>query len=253
MTVVRLGTFTAGDRFQNPDDQFARIRQDVVVGLHQSIDDAKNAWLFPRLLVEAMENEIWKYPRQMAYELAPPMPLLDFIRAPYPRGLGTTRDVVERLIADDEAAKLHWDRAVRGDHGGAHNPTGINQHSEADQVNVDNVNVDQMGTVRPVGNSAQAGLRRLDRAAQAGNEQAATMLAKVLDGSVSVNAACIALGWRPKTQTVVDTAEGLIGAAVRRFGALDTVMYAWYRADAEGRDRIVAWIREQTADVADDS
>ena len=84
-----------------------------------------------------------------------------------------------------------WDRATRGDHGGAHNPTGLGGKSgktEADIVNDDNVNVDNPpGTIRPTGNSSQAGLRRLEKAASAGDGNAADLLRRILDPNRIVN------------------------------------------------------------------
>jgi hypothetical protein len=60
-----------------------------------------------------------------------------------------------------------FEREARGEHGGTHYPEGSNQHTK--EVNVDNIHVDQEGTERPPGTSRQAGLRRLDKAAQAGD------------------------------------------------------------------------------------
>jgi hypothetical protein len=102
--------------------------------------------------------------------------------------------------AGDEKAMLAWDQAVRGEHGGAHNPEGIGGKSgkQADIVNVDNIHVDNKGTVRPAGTSTDAGLRRLDKAAQAGDEKAADMLRRVLDPNdpTTVNSAAVIMGWR---------------------------------------------------------
>jgi hypothetical protein len=90
---------------------------------------------------------------------------------------------------------------MTGGHGGAHNPSGKNQHSKvaSDEVNVSNANVDlASNTVRPAGNSAQAGLRRLEKAAEAGDGNAADMLRRVLDPNdpMTVNGACVHMGWR---------------------------------------------------------
>ena len=48
------------------------------------------------------------------------------------------------------------------------------------------------------GNSAAAGMRRLDKAAQAGDDKAADLLRQVTDPAnpMTVNRACIAMGWR---------------------------------------------------------
>jgi hypothetical protein len=82
----------------------------------------------------------------------------------------TTDDVIEKLIAGNEAAVLAWDRAVRGEHGGVRNPSGINQHTKSstpvNKVKPDNVLLEvkpRKSATTDYGNSADAGLRRLAR------------------------------------------------------------------------------------------
>ncbi len=79
---------------------------------------------------------------------------------------------------------LAWDKAVRGEHGGNRNPAGRNQHSPepeavSDMVKSDNVTLDQ--AERQGGNSQQQGLRRLEKAASAGDGNAADLLRRVVD------------------------------------------------------------------------
>ena len=50
--------------------------------------------MFPGLLIEAINNEIWAHPRQMAYKLAPPMPL-EGVRTPH-----HSRAALEQLCGD---------------------------------------------------------------------------------------------------------------------------------------------------------
>ena len=64
-----------------------------------------------------------------------------------------------------------WDKAVRGEHGGAREGAGrkpavvaeMPDHDpETGEIKCDNVNVEKRdGTIRPTGNAAQQGLRRL--------------------------------------------------------------------------------------------
>jgi len=96
---------------------------------------------------------------------------------------------------------LAWDKAVRGEHGGNRNPAGRNQHSPepeavSDMVKSDNVTLDQ--AERQGGNSQQQGLRRLEKAASAGDGNAADLLRRVInpDDAMTVNGACVAMGWR---------------------------------------------------------
>ncbi len=110
----------------------------------------------------------------------------DFVKRSYPTGLGASFEVIEKLIAGNERAMLAWDKAVRGEHGGNHNPTGRNQHtpepeSTSDVVKLNNIQLDQGKGVAPTGTSAQAGIRRLEKAASAGDGNAADLLRRVVD------------------------------------------------------------------------
>ena len=122
---------------------------------------------------------------------------------------------------------------MRGEYGGAHNTAGRNQYSEpqgqAGEVKCDNVTLDQKsGKIsnppkiksddvtfdfsrdRRGGNSQQQGLRRLEKAATAGDADAAEMLRRVLDKNdpLTVNGACVRLGWRKPVKTIVNTDDG---------------------------------------------
>ena len=254
MTVIR-GSFAATDRTRDPEEQFAEIRQKVVDSLHQTLDNAKHGWLFPTFLIEAVENEVWKHPRKLTNNTLPAMPLAEFVKRSYPTGLGTNFDVIEKLIAGNERAMLAWDKAIRGEHGGAREGAGRKpaittdappHNPETGEINVDNVNVDkeQGGTIRPTGNTAQQGLRRLEKAASAGDGNAADLLRRVVDpaDAMTVNRACVAMGWRKPTLTVVNTPDGLAAAAARVMGPLETVRRAWARASQEQREEIAAWV-----------
>lgn len=111
-----------------------------------------------------------------------------------------------------EAAMLAWDRAVRGEHGGAHNPnrdpqTGRFVSKPVECLKSDNVRLEdaakKLGTL-DYGNSAQAGLRRLEKAASSGDQTAAALLRRVVNpnDNMSVNGACVQMGWRKPTRTI---------------------------------------------------
>ena len=68
------------------------------------------------------------------------------------------------------------------------------------------------------------------------------------DDAMTVNGACVAMGWRKPTVTVVDTPDGMADAAVRRIGPLDLVRQAWKRATSEQREEIARWVDEQTGE-----
>ncbi len=84
---------------------------------------------------------------------------------------------------------LAWDVAVRGEHGGAREGAGRKPAVAADapphdpetgEINVSNIHVDKVPD-RPAGTTAQAGLRRLEKAASAGDGNAADLLRRVVD------------------------------------------------------------------------
>ena len=112
-----MGSFNTSDRTRDPEVQFAEIRQTVVDSLHQTLDSAKHASLFPSFIVEAVENEIWKYPRKLTHNTIPPMPLREFVKLNYPKGLSTSFEMIEKLIAGNERAMAAWDWAVRDECG----------------------------------------------------------------------------------------------------------------------------------------
>ncbi len=133
----------------------------------------------------------------------------------YPTGLGVTFEVIEKLIAGNERAMLAWDKAVRGEHGGAREGAGRKpavaasappHDPETGEIKADIVSLENKpDRVRPTdyGNSAQAGIRRLEKAASAGDGNAADLLRRVVnpDDAMTVNGACVAMGWRkPTTQ-----------------------------------------------------
>jgi hypothetical protein len=73
--------------------------------------------------------------------------------------------VIGKLIADNERVRKMWDRAVRRESG---NPT-FGAKPQKTTI-VDNIHD------RPAGTSTDAGLRRLDKAAERGDAKAADML-----------------------------------------------------------------------------
>ena len=99
---------------------------------------------------------------------------VEWITAPYPRGLGTTEEVVEAILtsAKDrgkaEQARLLWDRAVRRGDGGNNNPHGRAGKPDDAGITVYNIHGDK----RPAGTTAAAGLRRLDHRSENGERRA---------------------------------------------------------------------------------
>ena len=187
--------------------------------------------------------------------------LLEWISAKEPQGLGSSVGQFKQILTASEKgteALLAFDRETRRNDGGANNPnrdeaTGrLIPRTEDDILTVDIIHgeVDK-AVARPTGTSSQAGLRRLEKAAEAGDGNAADMLRRVLDPNdpMTVNGACVHMGWRQPTKTVVDTDDGMSDAVVRRLGPIDTVRQAWKRASVEQREEIAAWVDEQMSPV----
>lgn len=171
-----------------------------------------------------------------------PVTFIEFVTRKYPVGLGTTVPALKKMVSasiehsemnaekygPEEAERvkqniranlakvlMQIDAETQRGAGGANNP---NRDPETgrllpnpDYLNVDNVHVE--ATPRPTGNSKDAGLRRLRTAAEdkvdpdtgevtPGDARAKDCLDRVLAGEMSVNAAHIEMGWRPKMVSV---------------------------------------------------
>jgi hypothetical protein len=98
------------------------------------------------------------------------MELPEFIATPYPSGLGTTVAIVEKLIAGNERVRLAWDRAIRESPGNPNRDATTGRMASPSDDNIHN-RIERPD--RPTGTSADAGLRRLDKAAQRGDQKAA--------------------------------------------------------------------------------
>lgn len=165
--------------------------------------------------------------------------------------MGTTEEIVKKLIAGNKPAERAWLAAKRGEHGGAHNPHGLGGKSgktAADIVEYDNVKLDKEPAApgqAPTGNSSDQGLRRLDKAAQRGDAKADELLRQVLAHKMTVHAACLAMGWRKATKSVVDTPTGHAVAAIKCSGALGTVQQVYLLASPSDRQQIYAWVTKQ--------
>lgn len=72
---------------------------------------------------------------------------------------------------------------------------------ETGEIKLNNVKLEREPSTAPMGNSAQAGIRRLEKAASVGDGNAADLLRRVInpDDAMTVNGACVAMGWRKPT------------------------------------------------------
>ena len=172
--------FRPDPRFNDADAQMAEHRQFLVDNLYRTLDEAKHSSAFPDILIEAIQNEVWAHPRQLSQKMVPPLPLAEFVTTPFPRGLGTTSETVRKLIAGNAAAELAWDRAVRGEHGRSNAPR---DPKTGRLVKVAVPKSDNIRHKIDYGTSAAGGMRRLDKAAAAGDGKAAVLLRQVTDFS----------------------------------------------------------------------
>lgn len=186
-------------------------RSTITETLQQLIAQGGSALqLVPVTLKEALECEVWRDRLTPNKAVVSNATFLEWVTTPYPHGIGATVELVRELCQRDPAMLVAFDRAVQGQHGG--------DRRSAAATNLDNV---QVGAPEaPTGNSAQAGIRRIRKAAEAGDVEAAAALARVEAGEQSVHAAMLALGWRRKTVTLPDDPSALAEAALKRCGAL---------------------------------
>lgn len=249
----RVNTFGI-NRFTAPEEREAAARQEYVDTLQGILSSAEHVENFPAILMEGIEREMWWKPRRLgAGTLVPGTDDVDaFLAAPYPKGLGTTRAVVEKLIAGNEAAMLAWERAITRKPGSGDNDRPRNPETGQLKAKLpidDNIHNGGKPRESPTGTSSASGRRRLDKAAAKGDTKAADLLRRVVnpDDPMTVHAACVVMGWRKHTLTVVDTKEAVSRAAVTKSGVLGLVQYVWQTATPAERAQIVEWINGEAS------
>lgn len=242
------------DRRETAEDRDARVRQDVVHSLREALENAGSGLRnVPVFLKEAFEHQVWRHERIFSGGTRQqPIGFHDFVHAPYPVGLGANYDVIRGFIQQDTQLLGMFDAASQRN-------VGTNQHSEG----VDNINSHDAVPGRATGTSAQQGIRRLRKAAEgkydpetgeiieAPDEKAADLLARVMDATseMSVNKACVEMGWRPKTATV--RVDQIADEAVKRAGPMETAMRAWRKMTMEDQEQFLDWAGRNMKTVAD--
>jgi|WetSurMetagenome_2_1015567.scaffolds.fasta_scaffold00693_26 hypothetical protein len=216
----------------------AEARQLIVDDIKEAMDGLINVELFPMHLKKALAGNIWEHERKLHMSVVKPMSLHEFIYKRYPEGLGTNYDTIEKLISGDAEAMDAWQQATKR---GAGAPLGNHNAAKVkDETTLDNIQ-DCLPPSAPTGTSAQAGLRRLRKAADEGDTRAREQHDAVLRGETSVHAACVELGWRKKTVTLQDEPVVLFNAAVAKAGPLETAMRAWLMMSQEDRAQLLDW------------
>jgi hypothetical protein len=219
-----------------PDDEEAVRRQEEVRMLYDAlsggIDGLRNVPVFLR---SCMEREVWKHERVFAGgKRQEPISFHEFVCRPYPLGLGASDDVIRGFITQDVELLARYDEASRRPSGPPIGSTNAAQQPE-ERLTVDNIHgyanqdakpfepAPDVPPQRPTGTSAQAALRRLEKAVREGNEHAAVQQQNVIAGRVSPHRAAINMGWR-KDPTPIEVA-----------------MRAWRRMTPEERQEFLAW------------
>lgn len=157
-------------------------------------------------LLDVLKNRVWEHARKGAMSVFEPVSFEEFVKLPYPQGLDSDFDTVEKFIqlstvekTRNEALAL-WCQLTKRPAGAPAGNQNAAKSSSPDETIVDNIH--DCSEERPTGTSRAAGMRRLQKAAEEGDEQAQAYLEDVLDGKMSIHAACIAMGWRKKMRAV---------------------------------------------------
>lgn len=153
----------------------------------------------PGLLRRAIEEEAWKERKDWrgTGNVYPALPSLRaLIEARPPDGLGTTPDLIRRIIFDDQNTLMLFEEALVRKHG-------TNRHTKVENDNI-NLYKPEQGTSRAYV------LRRLKR-------KRADLFDKVVAGDLSANAAAIEAGFKKKPTS------------------LDVLIATWRKASAEER------------------
>lgn len=219
---------------RSPDEEAGRLRQDAVDSLHRALGGAVDGLRnIPIFLKECFEREVWKHERIFAGgSRQDQISFHEFVHAPYPVGLGATYDTMRGFIAQDVELLAMFDRASQRPEG---KPLGTTK--ERDTVdNIHSISPDNCekpfepappaAPPRPTGTSAQAALRRLEKAVRENNERAIVLHGDVIAGRISPHRAAINMGWRRKPMP------------------LEIAKRAWNRMTEDERDQFRDWVAE---------
>ena len=193
----------------NVPDELDVLGQNAILvdALLMAVQSTRSMDQVPMLLIKVINENRWQE-RTVGFGRANALPryhryaeFAKFVADPPLEGLGTTVDALRRLCRDDAEALDAIDAALRMPHGG-------DRRSE-DRINVNNVNVEIPGPVRPQGNSAERALRAL-------RDHAPELHAEVLAGRVSPHGAMVAAGLRRRTLTIPCDDPAAAARSIRR-------------------------------------
>jgi hypothetical protein len=174
--------------------------------------------ILPLVLIEAFEVEAWKErvsPNGARINCAD---VMEWITSPFPRGIEASYEALKAILVT-AADKENANKAANLLDAAVQRPGG-NPYGRAGKPDDENTlyNIQSVPPAAPAGTSRDAGLRRLRKEAEAGNDNARDQLSEVLSGRKSVNRACVELGFRKgldpsvRAQASRDAAEQIVGA-----------------------------------------
>lgn len=158
--------------------------------------------LLPDHIRDALKCEAWKDRVTPNGAAIANVSFLDWVTAPFPRGIEADVDIVRKLIAGDAAALVAFDEATHRSAGRPAKTLHNVQGSTSPEA--------------PTGNTAGAAIRRLRKAADAGDAKAVDLLAQVVAGTVKPNRAAILMGWKRAAVTVPDDPAAFFDGLVKR-------------------------------------
>lgn len=165
--------------------------QTYIHALASSISDAGRAEEVPRWFVRVMQSGAWvNWKNELGREVQP-KDFKEFVETKYPSGIGTTLDILKKLIKDDPKALNLYDEALQRKPGGDRG----NQYTGGKPDNIMNGNTEY-------GTGAAYSLRKL-------RKDAPEIHKKVLDGELSPHAGMVTAGFRKKSITVPLEVEGI--------------------------------------------
>jgi hypothetical protein len=223
-----------------PDLEAAHLRQEAVDSLHRALTGAVDGLRnIPIFLKECFTRKSWQLERILAGgNRQEPIPFHEFVHANYPVGIGATYDTIRGFIAQDVELLAMFDEAARRVDGGQLGNANWSSQQLEYNTTVDNINsrVDDDAKPfepapdapppRPTGTSAQAALRRLEKAVREGNERAAAQQQDVIAGRISPHRAAVNMGWR-KEPTPLETGKR-----------------AWLKMTDDEREQFRDWVAE---------
>lgn len=221
-----------------PEEALMHRRAHTTEACHHLLNTGEDSLtLFPPRLIEAFEIEAWKDHLTPNRALVRCEDFVEWIVSPFPKGLGSNLDIVKTILVNAKDKSIAnralemFDKAQRREPG---NP---NRDDRTGRLtpSVDNVN---SRDARPTGNSAAAGIRRLEKEASkdgADADKAQQQLDDVRAGRKTVHGALVSLGIRKGTKPADDPLSDQ-EAAERQVAAL---MSAWNRASSDARQEFL--------------